>query len=271
MSRDCIAFTGGGTGGHVFPGLAVVERLRERWDGRIVWIGSGKEVERTAVEAAGVEFFPVPSGKLRRSLSARNVSDVFRVLGGYFASRKLLSELKPSMLFSKGGYVSVPPCMAAKSLGIPVFTHESDLSPGLATRLNAKRAERILVSWEKTLEYLPDAQRAKAVAVGNPVRAAIGRGDPEKGRAWLGFGSDLPVILVLGGSQGARQVNELIAAVLPALDGKARVAHQTGAGHEPCRPGEGSYYGFPFVRGEMPGLQAAADIIVGRAGAGTLW
>jgi len=271
MSEPCIAFTGGGTGGHVFPGLAVIERLRERWNGRIVWIGSGKEVERSAVEAAGVEFFSIPSGKLRRSLSARNFSDAFRVAAGYFAAKKLLKELAPALLFSKGGYVSVPPCMAASALGIPVFTHESDLTPGLATRLNARRAEKILVSWDKTLGYLPEAQRAKAVVVGNPVRAAIGKGSPEAGRAWLGFEADLPIVLVLGGSQGARQVNELVAAILPVLDGKARIAHQTGPGHEPCRPADSGYKGFPFVSGEMPDLLAAADIIVGRAGAGTLW
>jgi len=271
MSEPCIAFTGGGTGGHVYPGLAVIERLRERWTGRIVWIGSGKEVERTAVEAAGVEFFSIPSGKLRRSLSFRNLTDVFSIIAGYVAARKLLVELAPMLVFSKGGYVSVPPCIAAASLGIPVFTHESDLTPGLATRLNARRAEKILVSWEKTLAYLPEAQRGKVAVVGNPVRAGIGNGDRNHGLAWLGFGTDLPVVLVLGGSQGARQVNELIAAILPSLNGLARVAHQTGPGHEPCRPADAGYKGFEFVRDEMADVLAAADIIVGRAGAGTLW
>lgn len=271
MIEPCIAFTGGGTGGHVYPGLAVIERLRERWNGRIVWIGSGKEVERAAVEAAGVEFFTIPSGKLRRSLSFRNLTDVFRIIAGYFAARKLLAELSPLLVFSKGGYVSVPPCMAAASLGIPVFTHESDLTPGLATKLNARRAEKILVSWEKTLAYLPEAWRRKTIVVGNPVRAAIGNGDRARGLVWLGFDPGLPVVLVLGGSQGARQVNELIAAILPRLAGLARVAHQTGSGHDPCRPADSGYKGFAFVQGEMADLLAAADIIVGRAGAGTLW
>ena len=271
MSRPCIAFTGGGTGGHVYPGLAVIERLRDSWDGRIVWIGSGKAVERSAVEAAGIEFFAVPSGKLRRSLSIENVADAFRVIAGYFAARRLLKGLRPAILFSKGGYVSVPPCLAAASLGIPVFTHESDLSPGLATRLNAKRAERVLVSWEKTLAFLPEAQRSRAVVTGNPVRTAIGAGDAAAGLRWLGFGPGLPVVLALGGSQGARQVNELVAAALPALAGKARVAHQTGPGNEPCRPADDGYKGFEFVNAELPDLYAAADVIVGRAGAGTLW
>lgn len=277
MSRDdaipdsCIVFTGGGTGGHVFPGLAVIEALRERWQGRIVWIGSGKEVERKAVEVAGVEFIAIPSGKLRRSASFKNLGDAFKVIAGYLAARRALRGLRPALLFSKGGYVSVPPCMAAASLGIPVFTHESDLSPGLATRLNARRAERILVSWERTVDDLPESQRDRAVVVGNPVRRAIREGDAASGRSWLGFGDDLPIVLALGGSQGARQVNELIEAILPALAGKARVAHQTGPGNAPCRPADGGYKGFEFVSGELPDLYAAADVIVGRAGAGTLW
>lgn len=271
MSEPCVAFTGGGTGGHVFPGLAVAERLRSSWDGRIVWIGSGKAVEREAVIAAGIEFFAVPSGKLRRTPSLKNAADAFRVLAGFFASRALLRRLRPIVLFSKGGYVSVPPCYAAASLGIPVLTHESDVSPGLATRLNARKAEAILVSWDRTLGLLPEAVRPKARVVGNPVRAAIGAGDAARGRAWLGFGDELPIVLVLGGSQGARQVNELMAAVLPALAGKARVAHQTGPGNPPIRAADGSYRGFEFVRDELPDLYAAADVIVGRAGAGTVW
>lgn len=269
--RPCIVFAGGGTGGHVYPGLAIIEQLRPRWHGRIVWIGSGKAVERAPVEEAGIEFFEIPSGKLRRSLSLENVADAFRVIAGYFAARRLLSRLRPVLLFSKGGYVSVPPCMAAASLGIPYFTHESDLSPGLATRLNARRADAILVSWEQTVRSLPQEQRARATVVGNPVRAAISQADSAIGRAWLGFDANLPIILVLGGSQGARQVNQLIEAILPALSGKARVAHQTGPGNEPCRPTDDGYHGFGFVSGELPHLLAAADIIVGRAGAGTIW
>ncbi len=270
-SRDCIAFTGGGTGGHVYPGLAVIEALRERWSGRIVWIGSGKEVERAAVEAAGVEFFSVPSGKLRRSLSLRNVADAFKVAAGYLASRRLLKRLKPLVLFSKGGYVSVAPCLAAASLGIPYFTHESDVSPGLATRINARKASGIVLSWEASLAFLSDEQKERALVAGNPVRKAMRNGDAARGRSWLGFDDALPVVLVLGGSQGARQVNGLIEAILPDLSGKAAVAHQTGAGNAPLREADAGYKGFEFVHGELADLMAAADIIVGRAGAGTVW
>ena len=228
-------------------------------------------MERKAALAAGVEFFAIPTGKLRRSFSLRNLSDVFKVAAGFFAARRLLRQMRPLLLFSKGGYVSVPPCMAASSLGIPVFTHESDLSPGLATRINARRAEKIILSWERTLGYLPEAQRGRAVVAGNPVRAAIGKGDAEAGRTWLGFEPGLPIVMALGGSQGASQVNELVSAILPELAGKAALAHQTGSDHAPCRPADKGYRGFEFVTDELPDLLAAADIIIGRAGAGTLW
>ncbi|MBN1242575.1 MAG: undecaprenyldiphospho-muramoylpentapeptide beta-N-acetylglucosaminyltransferase [Spirochaetales bacterium] len=268
----CVVFTGGGTGGHVYPGLAVAARLREAWDGRLVWIGSGKEVERRAVEAAGIEFLAVPSGKLRRELNFRNLADAFRVLAGYFASRRLLKRLRPALVFSKGGYVSVPPCAAAASLGIPVFTHESDATPGLATRLNARRAERIFVAYEATRERFPVALRARVEALGNPVRADLDSGDAARGRAFLGADEGVPVILVLGGSQGARQVNGLVEAALPKLAAEAFVAHQCG---EAAAPGSAAddgprYRRLPFIGGEYPDIVAAADLVVGRSGAGTL-
>jgi UDP-N-acetylglucosamine--N-acetylmuramyl-(pentapeptide) pyrophosphoryl-undecaprenol N-acetylglucosamine transferase len=266
----CIAFTGGGTGGHVYPGLAVIEVLRESYHGRIAWIGSGKEVERQAVEAAGVEFLSIPTGKLRRSISFENLVDVFRVASGFFHARRILKELDPILLFSKGGYVSVPPCLAAASLGIPFYTHESDLSPGLATRINARKATHIFLGWQSTLSTIPDSWKSRASFSGNPVRTAITRGDPVKGRNWLGFDADLPLILVLGGSQGARQINELIGAIVPELGNSVRIAHQTGPGHAPYRPADRFYKGFEYVHGELPDLLAAADLVIGRAGAGTI-
>jgi UDP-N-acetylglucosamine--N-acetylmuramyl-(pentapeptide) pyrophosphoryl-undecaprenol N-acetylglucosamine transferase len=277
VSSSTIAFTGGGTGGHVYPGLAVVEALRERgFSGRIAWIGSKKESDRRVVEAAGIEFIAVPSGKLRRELSLENAVDAFRVLAGYAASRRALKQLRPAFLFSKGGYVSVPPCAAAASLGIPYFTHESDLTPGLATRLNAKRADRVILSYEETRELLPAAARGRAVAAGNPIRSSIRRGDAGRGRALLGVPEGLPVVFFLGGSQGARQINELAAAALPRLIEVAFVVHQTGesganaAGSTNASIGP-RYRAFAYIREEMPDLLAAADLVVGRSGAGTLW
>ena len=266
----CIAFTGGGTGGHVYPGLAIIEKLRESFTGRIVWLGSGKLVERQAVQAAGVEFISIPTGKLRRSLSFENLVDVFRVASGFFHARRILKELSPVLLFSKGGYVSVPPCLAAASLGIPYYTHESDLSPGLATRINARRASRVFLGWKETLTTIPESWKSKATFSGNPVRAAITRGNADAGRAWLGFGNEFPLILVLGGSQGAKQINDIVCNLLPKLDHSANIAHQTGPDNAPCKPADQFYKGFEFVQKELPDLIAAADLVIGRAGAGTI-
>ena len=271
LDPQCIVFTGGGSGGHIFPGLAVIEELRRSWAGRIVWIGSSKDMERAAVEKAGLEFLAIPSGKLRRQFSLRNFLDLFRIAAGYVAALGILRRLRPCLLFSKGGYVSVPPCAAAAALGIPYFTHESDVSPGLATRLNAGRAAAILVSWQATLNYLKPAWQRKTIICGNPVRSSLAAGDAARGRAFLGCPAGLPVILVLGGSQGALQVNGLIGDILPRLAGRAFVAHQTGAGFAPCRPADSGYRGFEFVHAEMADLMAAASLVVGRAGAGTIW
>lgn len=269
-TAECIAFTGGGTGGHIYPGLAVVEALKKTYAGRIVWLGSSKDSDRRTVEAAGIEYFAIPAGKLRRSFSLENAADAFRVLAGYFAARRLLKELRPRLLFSKGGYVSVPPCRAAASLGIPVFTHESDLSMGLATRLNARVATRVLVSYEETARGLLPELRSKAVVVGNPIRAAIRQGDPARGRAYLEAPADRPIVFFIGGSQGARQVNDLVAAILPELSKQAFVVHQTGEGGSPAESGP-SYRAFDYIREEMPHILAAADLVVGRAGAGSIW
>ena len=281
---EAIVFTGGGTGGHIYPGLAVAAELRKTYGGRLVWLGSKKDSDRRAVEAAGLEFIALPSGKLRRELSLENLVDVFRVLAGYFAARRALREIRPRLLFSKGGYVSVPPCRAAFDLGIPVFTHESDLTPGLATRLNSSKAERVLVAWERTREAFPASIRPRVEAVGNPMRGAILEGKPARGRALLGLPDGLPLILAMGGSQGARQINRMVLGALPALEGRAFVVHQTGearAGTDEGRGVEASgakgapiptagYRAFPFIGEELPDILAAADIVVTRAGAGAL-
>jgi UDP-N-acetylglucosamine--N-acetylmuramyl-(pentapeptide) pyrophosphoryl-undecaprenol N-acetylglucosamine transferase len=260
----------------------VIEALRDRgFSGRIAWLGSRKESDRAAVAAAGVEFIALPAGKLRRNLSLENLADALRVVAGYAAARRALRELAPALLFSKGGYASVPPCAAAASLGIPYFTHESDLTPGLATRLNARKAERVILSYEATRELLPAASRADAAVAGNPVRSSIRKGEAARGRSFLGAPEGLPVVLFLGGSQGARQVNELVAAILSSLEGRAFVAHQTGetragtgAGARAgvaARSQDGRYRSFPFLTDELPDVLAAADLVVGRAGASTLW
>lgn len=165
--KRCIVVTGGGTAGHVYPALSVVENILKRWDGRIVWIGSRSGMEKRLLQGFDLTYYGIPSGKWRRYLSFRNVLDIFKVLAGTFYAIVLLMREKPALLFSKGGYVSVPPVIAAWLLGIPIFTHESDYDPGLANRLNAIFAEKILVSFGNTEGYF---ERERVVLTGNPVR-----------------------------------------------------------------------------------------------------
>ena len=275
MEDRSLAFTGGGTGGHIYPGLAVIEALKARgYRGRIVWIGSGKNLDRGIVEAAGVEYIAIPAGKFRRSLSFENLTDISRVIAGYRTAKRLLAELKPSLLFSKGGYVSVPPCRAAAALGIPYFTHESDTSPGLATRLNAGKAEQILVAWPETVGMVPTRLRPKVLVVGNPVRPGFFDTDADRGRKLVGAPGGMPIVSFLGGSQGSTQVNAIVASILPKLAGRAFVFHQTGGelfDEKLHAPLAGSYLAKPYAGEELKDILAASTLAAGRAGAGTVW
>jgi len=278
-----IAFSGGGTGGHIYPGLAIAAALRKECPCRIFWIGSQSALDRSIVEESGIAFFAIPAGKLRRNFSLKNFSDFFKVAAGYFAARKILRREKPLLLFSKGGFVSVPPCAAAASLGIPVFTHESDYSPGLATRINARFAARglgrIITAYTETAERFPAKIRGKVVVLGNPVRAEFRNADPQKGRAFLGAKENDRILLVLGGSQGAKELNELVVGSLAALTKEYLVVHQTGAGWEntlggsATKGGESSsrYKPYPFIKEELPHVLAAAELVLARSGAGTVW
>ena len=271
-----IAFTGGGTGGHIYPGLAVAERLKKLFpEGviRVFWIGSSSGMDRSLVEDAGIEFFGVPSGKLRRYFSLKNFIDIFRILAGFVASRKILKRQKAVLLFSKGGFVSVPPCAAAASLRIPVFTHESDYSPGLATRINSRfvsRGGRIFTAYKDTGLFFPEKKRALVFLSGNPVRAVFRAADPEMGRKFLGVDAGERILLVLGGSQGAKEINDLVRAALPALTGVYTVVHQSGPALSWDIPASGKYKPYLYIKEEMPHVMAAAEAVMGRSGAG-IW
>jgi UDP-N-acetylglucosamine--N-acetylmuramyl-(pentapeptide) pyrophosphoryl-undecaprenol N-acetylglucosamine transferase len=260
-----VAFAGGGTAGHVFPGLAVAAWLGRR----VIWIGSSRGVERKLVADAGIEFRGIPAGKLRRYLSIRNLTDIVKTAAGIVASLRIMRKDKPALLFSKGGFVSVPPVLAAWLRGIPAWTHESDFDPGLATRINLRFCERVLVSFPETLERLPVSFRHKAVVTGNPVRSALYTGQPRRGRAFVRCESRVPLLLVIGGSLGSSFVNSLVAASLPRLLPRFFVVHQMGAKEFVPANREG-YFPAPFFGEELPDLMAAADLVISRAGANIL-
>jgi UDP-N-acetylglucosamine--N-acetylmuramyl-(pentapeptide) pyrophosphoryl-undecaprenol N-acetylglucosamine transferase len=282
-----IAFTGGGTGGHIYPGLAVIALLRERLapaSFRIFWIGSGAGMDKALVEGAfpefPVEFFGIPAGRLRRYFSLKTIPDMWRIAAGFFAARKILKKQKVDLLFSKGGFVSVPPCAAASSLGIPVFTHESDFSPGLATKINlrfvSRTGGRLFTAYQDTAAFLPPAFKNRFLACGNPVRQEFysGRTDggisARRGRAFLGLTEQDRILLVLGGSQGAQEINNLIRDSLAELTKWYTVVHQTGPKNSAGERTE-RYLPYPYIKDEMPAVLAAAEIVLGRSGAGTVW
>ena len=279
-----LVFAGGGTGGHIYPGIAVADEVRslaaKRGQGiKIIWLGNSRGMDRELVERSGSvdRFIGIPSGKLRRYFSFRNFTDFFRILAGFVRSFFVLLRLRPAVLFSKGGFVSVPPCIAASLLKIPVLTHECDFTPGLATRLNSKFASKILISYEETRAFLGESGGRKAVVTGNPVRPAFYSASPDGGRRFLfagreDYNPDKPVLLVLGGSLGAHQINGLVAQNLDWLTERFNVVHQCGAKDADIMPkNRAGYFLHPFIYNEMSDVISAADIVLSRAGANSIW
>lgn len=280
--RVRLAIAGGGTGGHVLPALATIEELRRRSAlFAVLWIGSHDGLERQAAADAGIPFRAVPTGKLRRYLSVQNLTDAARIPLGIAAARRALRKFSPDVVLSTGGFVSVPTVIAARGIA-PVLTHEQTAVLGLATRINARFAAVLAVSHERTAA---EARRlhGNVLVTGNPIRSALASGDRQRGLAWLGFDDALPVLYVTGGARGASPINQRIAAILPDLLRHAQVVHQTGpstanADAESMRHTRASlpdalqrrYRVFEYVRDELPDLYAAADLVVGRSGAGTI-
>jgi UDP-N-acetylglucosamine--N-acetylmuramyl-(pentapeptide) pyrophosphoryl-undecaprenol N-acetylglucosamine transferase len=272
-----IAVTGGGTGGHIFPNIAIIDELGKRGRSKVFWIGEKGGKEQSWAVKAGVPFYGIRTGKLRRYFSLRNFSDLLLIAIGTLQSFFILLRRRPSLLFSKGGFVSVPPVVASRFLRlagirIPVITHESDVNPGLATRIIARFASCVCVSFEKTRSYLPGV---RTVVTGNPVREAIRRGDREKGLSFLGIRGRRnahPVVLVLGGSLGARTLNGAVREMLVSGEIPFCLVHQCGAGnYDPSFPDGEKYRQFEFIDREMGDVLAAAALVVSRAGAGALY
>lgn len=265
-----IVLTGGGTAGHVIPNLALLPLLRH--DGfDVEYVGSETGIEKRLAIEAGLRFHGIPSGKLRRYFDWKNFSDPFRVLAGFFKAWSLLGKIKPAVVFSKGGFVTVPVVYAAWMRGIPVVLHESDMTPGLANRLCIPFATRICASFRETLDHLP---AAKAAHTGTPIRAELFQGDRTKGLAFLGFDSadPRPVLLAVGGSLGSRALNRALREALPALTGRLRIIHAAGKGGlDPAFEGYPGYKQVEYIGPELPDVFAAADLVLSRAGANAIF
>lgn len=293
LNKELVVFTGGGTGGHIYPGLAVADELKNKIENnnlQIVWIGCSTGMDKKIVETAigskgnniADKFYGIPSGKLRRYFSFKNFSDLFKIAAGFIKSYHLLKKLKPAVLFSKGGFVSVPPVIAAHFLKIPVFTHECDFSLGLANRINFKFADKMFVSYEETKnKFIAQVDKDRIIVTGNPVRPVFYNTDSDNGYKFLQINRQektKPILMVLGGSSGARQINNLVYENIEWLCENFIVIHQTGLvnGNEDKSKelsekfGE-NYKPYNFIYQEMPDVLSCADVVLSRAGANSIW
>jgi len=262
-----IVLTGGGTAGHVTPNIALIPGLKEMGY-QISYIGSYNGIEKTLIEAEGIPYYGISTGKLRRYLDLKNLSDPFRVIKGISEAKKLMKELKPDIVFSKGGFVAVPVVLAAKSRKIPVIIHESDMTPGLANKICIPYAARVCCNFPETLQNLPEG---KAVVTGTPIRKELREGDAGKGRDFTGLNSDKPVILVMGGSLGSVNVNNHVREALPELLKQYQVVHLCGKGNlDPALDHTDGYRQYEYIKEELPDLFAMADLIISRAGANAI-
>ncbi|MBE6014811.1 MAG: undecaprenyldiphospho-muramoylpentapeptide beta-N-acetylglucosaminyltransferase [Lachnospiraceae bacterium] len=262
-----IVLTGGGTAGHVTPNLALIPKLKELGY-EIYYIGSIEGIERKLIEGAGIPYYPIQTGKFRRYFDLKNFTDPFRVIKGGAEARNILRELRPNIIFSKGGFVSVPVVKAAQKEHIPVIIHESDITPGLANKVSFKTADKICCNFPETLEYLP---AAKAVLTGSPIREELFKGSRQAGLSFCGFNEDKPVIMVIGGSMGAAAINNTIRGVLPELLKRYQVVHLCGKGKLDKNAGKyEGYKQFEYIDEELPDIMAMADIVISRAGANSI-
>ena len=266
-SKKKIVLTGGGTAGHVSPNIALLPYLRDAGY-EITYIGSKKGIEKNLIADYGLPYVGISTGKLRRYFDLKNFTDPFRVINGFSEARSFLKKYRPDVVFSKGGFVSVPVVRAAGSLKIPCIIHESDMTPGLANKLCFGAAKKICCNFPETLEMLP---AGKAVLTGTPIRAELFTGEREKGLELCGFSGEKPVMMVMGGSQGAVSVNKAVRGNLTELLKTFQIVHLCGKGHfdESLANVEG-YRQFEYVKEDLKHLFAAADLLVSRAGANAI-
>ncbi|MDO8407811.1 MAG: UDP-N-acetylglucosamine--N-acetylmuramyl-(pentapeptide) pyrophosphoryl-undecaprenol N-acetylglucosamine transferase [bacterium] len=282
-----IVFTGGGTGGHFYPIIAIAEAVNDLVRGKqlvapTLYYLAPDPFDAEALFENRIVFVRVPSGKVRRYFSLQNISDLFITLWGTLIAFITLLRLYPDVLVSKGGYASVPSLLAARVLRIPVVIHESDAKPGRGSLLGARFAAKIAIAFESAATYFPEKTRSKIARTGIPVRKALTRIEPEGARQYLNLEPNIPTIFILGGSQGATRINEAVLSALPDLVAFASVIHQTGPNNQASvesiakvilaeNEHASRYHPFGYLsESAMRRAAGAADIVISRAGAGSI-
>lgn len=276
-----ILLTGGGTGGHIIPLLAVVSELEKicaqgkiaKTEFMLITTTSGFNKN---ISNAGIRVKIIKAGKLRRYFSLENLIDMFKIPVGIIQSLYYINQFKPDVVFSKGGFASVPPVMAARILKIPILTHESDVIPGLANKIISFFATKIFVSFEDTKSRFPNR---KVIVTGNPVRKDIFNGNKEQAMVFFGFKENIPTVLIFGGSQGAQKLNEVILKSLSDILKKCQVIHICGIkSYEDTKKtaqklgfsDNKGYKVYSYLNEKMKDAFALADVVVARAGANSL-
>ena len=262
-----IVFTGGGTAGHVTPNIALFPYV-EKEGYEAYYIGSYNGIEKRLIEDFNIPYYGISTGKLRRYFDLKNLSDPFRVLKGYSQALKILKEIKPDIVFSKGGFVSVPVIRAAAALKIPCIIHESDMTPGLANKLCIPVATKVCCNFPETTKYVPSG---KAILTGSPIRSELTTGSKLAALELCGFTANKPVVMIIGGSQGAASVNVMVREALPKLLEDFQVVHICGKDKVDnlmlTIPG---YKQFEYLKTDLKDVFAMADVVVSRAGANAI-
>ncbi len=268
LLKKKILFTGGGSAGHVTVNLALIPRfLKDDWD--IHYIGSEKGIERQLIEPVnGVTYHHVSTGKLRRYFDWNNFKDPFKVIKGVGEAFSIIKREKPSVIFSKGGFVSVPVVIAGKMNNVPVIIHESDLTPGLANKVAIPFASKVCTTFPETVKHLPEN---KAEYIGAVVREELKSGKSTKGLSLAGFSGVKPVMLIMGGSLGAKRINEAVRNQLDELLKTFDILHLTGKGQTDSSVERKGYKQFEYVTDELPDLLAMANLIISRAGSNSIF
>ncbi len=263
-----IIFTGGGSAGHVVVNLALIpEYLDNGWE--VDYIGSIDGIERNLIEQMeGVTYYPISTGKLRRYISMENVKDPFKVLKGTMQARKIIKKRKPSVIFSKGGFVSVPVVLAAKMQRVPAVIHESDYTPGLANKIAIPFAKKVLATFSETMEYLPEQKREYVGAV---IREELFQGNKEKGLDLAGHTKHKPVLLIMGGSAGSQKLNSIVRGNLQELLTVFQIIHICGKGNVDNSATTAGYTQFEYINEELKDIFAATDYVVSRAGSNAIF
>lgn len=263
-----IVLTGGGTAGHVTPNIALLPYLRKEGY-QINYIGSHNGIEKELISSLGINYYGISSGKLRRYLDFKNLTDMFKVVKGLSDAFILLKKLKPSIVFSKGGFVSVPVVMAAALLKIPVVVHESDITPGLANKLSVPFASAVCTAFPEACDSV---KGEKGVLTGTPIRQALFKGKKEIGLELCGFDKEKPILLAMGGSLGSVKVNESLRKALSTLLTKYQIIHLCGKGNlDENLSNVKGYKQFEYISKELADIFACCDLVVSRAGANSIY